>query len=66
MTKTKAGSMNICIFMPTGRTFSFKNVTILSDNETAITFEYTAMSDSLGKTATFYKSHVAGVSHFYS
>ena len=52
----------LCLFMETGRTFTFKNVTFLHDNDTAITFGYEAMSDGKMKVATFYKTHVAGVS----
>lgn len=51
----------LCIFLNTGRTFTFRNVNVLHDNEFAITFEYAAMSDGLAKQATFYKAHVAGV-----
>lgn len=53
---------SLCLFFATGRTFTFRNVTIISDNETAITFTYKAMSDGLSKTATFFKAHVVGIS----
>lgn len=53
---------SLCIFLITGRTFTFRKVEIISDNETVITFQYKAMSDNLIKTATFYKQHVAGIS----
>lgn len=53
---------SLCLFFATGRTFTFRNVTIQSDNENAITFSYKAMSDGLSKTATFSKFHVVGIS----
>lgn len=53
---------SLCIFLTTGRTYTFRKVNVVSDNETAITFEYEAMSDGLKKKATFFKQHVAGVS----
>jgi hypothetical protein len=43
--------MTICLFGHHGRTYTFKNVTIESDNETMLTFTYAAMSD--GKTKRF-------------
>ena len=52
---------SICFFLTTGRTYTFRNVEILSDNETAISIRYTAMSDGQVKEAVFYKTHVAGV-----
>ena len=52
---------SVCFFLNTGRTFTFRNVTIVHDNETAITIEYRAMSDDKPKVATFYKNHVVGV-----
>lgn len=53
---------SLCLFFATGRTFTFRDVTVLTDNENMITFEYTAMSDGLPKQATFSKFHVAGIS----
>lgn len=52
----------VCLFFATGRTFTFRDVTILSDNENAISFRYVAMSDGKVKTANFSKFHVVGVS----
>ena len=52
----------LCIFLNTGRTYTFKSVKILHDNESVIQFTYAAMSDGKSKTATFYKRNVAGVS----
>lgn len=53
---------SICLFLVSGHTFTFRNYTISSDNETAITFEYRSMSDGKIKLATFYKQHIAGIS----
>ena len=52
---------SICFFLVSGRTFVFRDVTVLHDNQSATTFTYTAMSDGLIKTATFFKEHVAGI-----
>jgi hypothetical protein len=52
----------LCIFLTSGKTFTFLDVTVITDNEYALTFVYSAMSDGLTKRATFYKSQVAGVS----
>lgn len=51
---------SICIFTPTGRTYTFRNVTIDCDNESVIAFSYSAMSDGLRKKATFPKWNIAG------
>ena len=50
----------LTIFMQTGRTFTFKEIEILADNESVISFNYSAMSDGLTKTATFSKNIIAG------
>ena len=52
--------MNICIFMQTGKTFSFKNIKMVMSNESVLVFQYIAMSDSILKTATFQKAIIAG------
>lgn len=49
---------SICIFCPTGRTFTFRNVKITCDNETVLAFEYLAMSDGQSKTATVLKQNI--------
>ena len=56
----------LCVFLTSGKTFTFRYVTILSDNEFAIKFAYNAMSDGLEKEATFYKANVAGVSKTFA
>ena len=50
----------LCIFTQTGRTYTFKNITMLCNNETVLQFEYTAMSDGQAKTATFPKNTICG------
>ena len=50
----------LCIFTPAGKTFTFRNVHVLADNETVLHFSYTAMSDGRTKTATFPKSTICG------
>lgn len=60
MTKTDHYSI-LCVFLNSGHTFTFRDVTITSDNEKAIRFKYAAMSDGKSKEATFYKQNVAGV-----
>ncbi len=52
---------SICFFLNTGKTYTFRDVEIIHDNQTAISIKYQAMSDGLPKEATFYKDHVAGV-----
>ena len=54
--------MNICLFMVSGKTFTFKNVEITSDNETTLAFTYKAMSDGLAKTFIGRKEALAGYS----
>lgn len=53
---------SLCIFLPTGRTFTFKNVTIVHNNETGLRFEYTAMSNGETKEANFLHAQIAGFS----
>lgn len=51
---------SLCIFLASGKTFTFRDVEIAQDNETVLVFRYKAMSDGLHKTAVFYKSNMAG------
>lgn len=60
--ETNHGCESVCFFLTSGKTFTFRNAKILTDNETAISISYIAMSDGLHKTATFYKANLAGVS----
>ena len=50
----------LCIFTPAGRTYTFKNVEMVCDNETVLQFNYSAMSDGKAKTATFPKLTLCG------
>lgn len=54
--------MTLCIFLTSGKTFTFKNVHITQDNESVLVFVYTAMSDSKLKEGTFFKANMAGMS----
>jgi hypothetical protein len=53
---------SLCIFLNSGRTFTFRNVQIECDNESVLGFSYTAMSDGKLKAGTFQKSQMAGYS----
>ena len=51
---------SICIFLNSGRTFTFRNIVILCDNESMLSFSYVAMSDGGSKRAMFPKRGIAG------
>jgi len=51
---------SLCIFTHYGRTYTFKDVTVVCDNETILQFRYMAMSDGKVKTGTFPKSGISG------
>ena len=51
---------NICIFLESGRTFTFKDVSEITDNESTLAFSYYAMSDGLRKRVTFSKFRIVG------
>jgi len=51
---------SICIFTTTGRTYTFKDVELLCDNESVLQFGYQAMSDGQMKIGTFPKGNIAG------
>lgn len=53
---------SLCIFTEMGKTFTFKNVSILTDNETMLVFAYKAMSDGLTKVGRFFKGMFVGFS----
>ncbi len=60
----------LCIFAMSGKTYKFKYVEMVCDNETILKFEYSAMSDGTGwdtyqiaekvNTATFPKATICG------
>jgi hypothetical protein len=51
---------SICIFLPTGKTFTFRQATIKVDNETMLILGYEAMSDGKTKTVIIQKSAIVG------
>ena len=51
---------SICIFTHAGKTYTFRNISILCNNESVIQFKYTAMSDGGIKEATFPKNNICG------
>ena len=57
---------SICIFLVSGKTFTFKKVSDVVDNENCISFSYKAMSDGKVKKAIFYKynTSIAAISRF--
>lgn len=52
--------MNICLFLQSGRTYSFKNVVITCNNESFLGFTYRAMSDGVAKQMTVQKRAIVG------
>ena len=50
----------LCIFTPTGRTYTFKDVEVVCDNESVLQFKYSAMSDGKQKLGTFPKATLCG------
>ena len=51
---------NICVFLPSGKTFSFRDIVIETNNEGVLVFTYDAMSDGKRKTFTAQKSAIVG------
>jgi hypothetical protein len=49
---------SVCLFLPTGHTFTFRRVRICCDNETVLVMKYEAMSDGCPKTLTVLKSNI--------
>lgn len=52
----------LCIFLSTGRTYTFRDVTVVVDNETMLVAEYTAMTDGKRKRVTVIKSAIVAYS----
>lgn len=52
--------VDIVLFLTSGRTFTFKQCKILTDNETTLAFSYLARSDGKTKTGTFRKDAMVG------
>ncbi len=54
-------SKNICLFLPSGKTFSFRDIILETNNESVLVFTYyDAMSDGKRKTFTAQKSALVG------
>lgn len=51
---------SLSLFLPTGCTFTFRDVEILADNESVLAVRYVAVSDGLDKVLTVQKSAVVG------
>jgi len=56
---------SVCFFLSTGKTFTFRDVTMETDNETVWVIRYKAMSDGNSKVATFFKNQVPGIAVSY-
>ena len=52
------------IFLMSGRTFTFRDVNNVVENETSLTFSYIAMSDDKQKAVTFYRPEIVGHSTY--
>jgi len=50
----------LCVFTPQGKTFTFRDVDIITNNETFLQFSYKAMSDGKIKIGNFPKDKVVG------
>lgn len=51
---------SICFFTHYGRTYTFRECAIVTDNETVIVVEYKAMSDGKTKRVTMQKTNIVG------
>ncbi len=51
---------NICVFLPSGKTFSFRDIFIETNNESVLVLTYDAMSDGKRKTFFAQKSAIVG------
>ena len=52
------------IFLITGKTFTFRNVSGVIENETSLSFNYWAMSDGKFKKVSFYRPGIVGHSTY--
>ena len=50
----------ICLFLPTGHTFTFRNARVTTDNERMLVVDYVAMSDGQTKRITVQKDQIVG------
>ena len=60
----KPAGMGKCVFLTTGTTYIFREVTGIHEDSYTLSFTYKSASDGLIKSATFYKIHVAGHSEY--
>lgn len=59
---TTTEMVSLCIFMESGRTFTFHGVMLETNNETGLVFTYKAASDGREKRAQFFQSRIVGFS----
>ena len=59
-TGSGASPTTVCLFLPTGKTFTFRNAYVETDNETMLVVSYTAMSDGKAKRLIVQKSAIVG------
>ena len=52
----------LCIFTHYGKTYTFRNIEVICNNESTLQFHYEAMSDGKVKTGTFPKDNICGYS----
>lgn len=52
----------VCLFLPTGHTFTFHDAEVEADNETTLTVSYVALSDGEAGVLTVQKSAIVGFS----
>jgi len=56
--------MGLCLFLQSGKTFTFRDVYIRTDNESVLVFDYMAMSDEKIKRICVQKSQIVGWSYY--
>ena len=56
--------MTKTIFLSSGKTFTFRGVSHVVENETGLRFNYTAMSDEQEKSVVFYRPGIVGHSTY--
>jgi hypothetical protein len=60
MAAKSKGYTSLCLFLPTGKTFTFHNVEIVTNNETHLEIEYLSMSDGAVKHLQVLKANIIG------
>lgn len=51
---------SVCVFLQSGRTFTFRDVSVACDNETFLILEYSSMKAGKSKRALLQKSAIVG------